>query len=166
MAQAQDLQTSENMEIKKGFKFWNNEKNAGEDAEKGKFIITGTGRRKTAVARLFLYTEKGDFFVNDKPIDEYFESEQAKATWMRPFHAVGISHPMSQFSGTVKIHGSGKSAQADALMLAFARALDLVNEEYSSAIRKQGLLTRDSRMVERKKPFLKKARKRPQYSKR
>lgn len=154
------------MEVKKGYKFWKKDNNNGEDAEKGKYIATGTGRRKTAVARIFLYTDKGDFFINNKPIDEYFLTEQDKATWMKPFHAIGISHPGAQFSGTIKVHGSGKSAQVDAVALAISHALASINEEYSVSLRRQDLMTRDSRMVERKKPYLKKARKRPQFSKR
>jgi small subunit ribosomal protein S9 len=131
-----------------------------------KELITGTGRRKTAVARVFLYQTKGDFLVNDKNIDLYFPTEKEKLTWMKPFHAIGVSHPNAQFSATLKIVGSGKSAQLGAVSHAFARSLAKIDAEYAKILRKQGFLTRDSRMVERKKYYLRKARKAPQYSKR
>jgi small subunit ribosomal protein S9 len=131
-----------------------------------KKLITGTGRRKTAVARVFLYCEKGDFTINGEQIETYFASEVERSGWTRPFHVIGVSHPETQFSGTVKISGSGKSAQLGALIHALSHALAKVNDEYAVSLRKQDLLTRDARMVERKKPFLRKARKAPQYSKR
>ena len=129
-------------------------------------FITGTGRRKTATARIFLYQKKGGFIVNDMEIDAYFTSETDKLTWMKPFHVIGVSHPESQFNGTIKVAGSGKAAQIDAVTHAISRSLAKIDEEYAKALRKQGLLTRDSRMVERKKYYLRKARKAPQYSKR
>ncbi|MCA9308204.1 MAG: 30S ribosomal protein S9 [Patescibacteria group bacterium] len=127
---------------------------------------SGTGRRKTAVARVFLYLEKGEFTVNGVDVEEYFPSEQASLEWQKPFHIVGISHPGSKFSATVKIVGSGKSAQLGALVHGISRALAQIDPEYSLLLHKNGLLTRDSRMVERKKYWLRKARKSPQYSKR
>lgn len=129
-------------------------------------FISGTGRRKTAVARVFLYEEKGEFTINDMPIGEYFPSEKEKVLWMRPFHTVGISHPTAQYTASIKVKGSSKSSQLGAVMLGISRALAASNAEFSSTLRKQGLLTRDPRMVERKKPWLRKARKAPQYSKR
>lgn len=129
-------------------------------------LITAAGKRKTAVARLFLYPEKGDFYVNGKKIDDYYTEEIDRLTWKKPFHTIGISHPTSQFSGTIKVEGSGYSSQLDAITHAFSRALAKLSEENSIALRKAGLLTRDPRMKERKKYFLRKARKRPQYSKR
>jgi small subunit ribosomal protein S9 len=129
-------------------------------------FISGTGRRKTAVARVFLYKKKGNFFVNNMPIEAYFPTENEKLEWARPFHTVGVSHPESQYSGTIKVHGSSKPSQLGAVSLGISRALASIDEEYGKSLRKQGLLTRDSRMVERKKPYLRKARKGPQYSKR
>jgi len=129
-------------------------------------FISGTGRRKTAVARTFLYSEKGDFTINDMQINDYFPTEKEKLKWMKPFHLIGVSHPNAQFNATIKVVGSGKSAQLGAVVHSISRALSKLNEEYSNILRKQGLLTRDPRMVERKKPFLRKARKSPQYSKR
>jgi|SRR3989344_5640510 len=131
-----------------------------------KGFISGTGRRKTAVASVFLYQDKGDFIVNDVPIDSYFPTEKEKVKWMRPFHLVGVSHPGSKFSASIKVFGSGKTGQLNAITHGISRALSLVSDDFSKVLRKQGLLTRDSRMVERKKYFLKKARKAPQYSKR
>jgi small subunit ribosomal protein S9 len=131
-----------------------------------KGFIAGTGRRKTAVARVFLYQDKGDFIINGMDVSTYFPGEVDKTAWMKPFHAIGVSHPTAQFSGTVKVTGSGKSAQLGAVVHAISRALAEISEEYAKTLRKQGLLTRDSRMVERKKYYLRKARKSPQYSKR
>ncbi len=131
-----------------------------------KGFISGTGRRKTAVARVFLYKEKGDFIVNEKKIYDYFPSEIEKIKWLRPFHLLAISNPESQFSASMKVQGSSKSSQLGAVIHGLSRALAEVSEEYSKILRKQGLLTRDNRMVERKKYFLRKARKAPQYSKR
>jgi len=129
-------------------------------------FITGTGRRKTAVSRIFLYDKKGEFTVNGKDIKEYFPSDLEQATWVKPFHIVGVAHPDSKFSATIKIQGSGKNAQLGALIHSISHALSKMQEDWSIALRKQGLLTRDSRMVERKKPNLHKARKATQYSKR
>jgi small subunit ribosomal protein S9 len=131
-----------------------------------KGFISGTGRRKTAVARVFLWETKGDFIVNDMKFDEYFPSEIEKIKWEKPFHAIGVSHPEAKFSASIKVEGSGKSSQLDAVVLGISRALSKIDEEFDRSLRKQGFLTRDSRMVERKKPYLRKARKRPQYSKR
>ncbi|MBU1133103.1 30S ribosomal protein S9 [Patescibacteria group bacterium] len=131
-----------------------------------KGFISGTGRRKTATASVFLWQSKGDFIVNDKPIKEYFPSEVDQLEWVRPFHSVGIAHPEAKFSASIKVAGSGKTGQLGAVMHGISRALAKISEENQIALRKDGLLTRDSRMVERKKYFLHKARKRPQYSKR
>lgn len=131
-----------------------------------KDFISGTGRRKTAVARVFLYQDKGEFFVNNMSIDDYFPDEVERLEWMKPFHAVGVSHPESKFNATIKVHGSGKSAQLDAVIHGISRALAEISEENRTVLSQQGFLTRDSRMVERKKYWLRKARKAPQYSKR
>lgn len=139
------------------------EKNKGVVKDK---LITGTGRRKTAVATVFLYEKKGEFSINNTTLNEYFSSVLDKDLWLRPFHIVGISHPESAYSASIRVSGSGLSSQLDAVVLGISRALASISEENRVSLRKNGLLTRDSRMVERKKPFLKKARKRPQYSKR
>lgn len=129
-------------------------------------LFIGTGRRKTAIARVFLKEEKGEFIVNGKDISEYFSGEMAQTQWTRPFHAVGISHPKAKYSATIKVLGSGIHAQLEAVIHGIAKALALISDENKVMVAKQGLLTRDPRMVERKKYFLHKARKRPQYSKR
>lgn len=135
------------------------------EKQKAKLVI-GTGRRKTAIARVFLYEEKGEFMVNDVNINDFYPTEKDKIKWMKPFHIIGVSHPGSQFSGTIKVTGSGKAAQINAVTHGLSRALAALNEEFSKLLHKQGMMTRDPRMVERKKYFLRKARKRPQYSKR
>jgi len=129
-------------------------------------FFSGTGRRKTAVARVFMWDEKGDITVNGMDINEYFPSEKEQIAWTRPFHILGVSHPKAKFKASIKVAGSGKSSQLGAVAHGLSVALSLMNEEYSVMLHKQGLLTRDSRMVERKKPNLHKARKASQYSKR
>ncbi len=129
-------------------------------------LITTTGRRKTAVARVFLFPEKGEILVNDKKIDEHYTTEIDQLEWKRPFHAVGVAHPETQFRGTIKVNGSGPSAQLGAVVHGLSRALARISDEYRTILSHGGFLTRDPRMVERKKPYLRKARKAPQYSKR
>ncbi|KKT12123.1 MAG: 30S ribosomal protein S9 [candidate division WWE3 bacterium GW2011_GWB2_43_22] len=129
-------------------------------------FFAGTGRRKTAVARVFMWDEKGDITVNGMDINDYFPSEKEQIAWTRPFHILGVSHPKAKFKASIKVAGSGKSSQLGAVAHGISVALALMNEEYSVMLHKQGLMTRDSRMVERKKPNLHKARKASQYSKR
>lgn len=129
-------------------------------------LIISTGRRKTAVARVFLKTEKGDFTVNTLDVSTYFPTEKEKLAWMKPFHALGISHPTASYSASIKVNGSSKPSQLGAVILGISRALATISEEFHKTLSKQGLLSRDPRMVERKKYFLRKARKAPQYSKR
>ena len=142
------------------------EKTETKKAKKNDGLITGTGRRKEAVARVFLYEKKGDITINDKSIEEYFPLEKDQINVLKPFYIVGISHPTAKYSATIKVHGSGKSAQVGAVIHGISRALAVLSEENRIVLRKQGMLTRDSRMVERKKYYLHKARKAPQYSKR
>jgi len=134
--------------------------------DKKENLITATGKRKTAVARVFLYPEKGEITVNDKNINDHYSKETQKVVWEKPFHIIGVSNPETQFRGSIKVHGSGPSAQLGAVAHGFSRALAKMNDEYRDSLSKAGMLTRDSRMVERKKPYLRKARKAPQYSKR
>lgn len=133
---------------------------------KNKFF-SGTGRRKTSVARVWLYEKKGEIVINEKTAKEFFNDDaEAALEWVKPFHAVGVSHPQAKFSATIKVHGGGKNAQTEAVRLGIARALINYDPEFKGILRSSGLVTRDSRAVERKKPFLVKSRKRPQYSKR
>jgi len=121
------------------------------------------GRRKRSTALVRLYKEKGPLIVNGKLIEEYFPSEADKVAYLDPFYVTGTAE---KFSATVKVSGGGKSGQLGAVVLGFARALIEFNESYRKPLRKAGLLTRDPREKEPKKYYLRKARKRPQYSKR
>jgi len=135
-------------------------------AVKKKFV-SGVGRRKSSVARVWLYEGKGEMIVNDKPIKEYFsENKEAALNWVQPFHAIGVAHPTAKFHATIKVNGGGKAGQLDSVTLGFSRALIELDPKNKEILRTSGLVTRDARKKERKKPFLVKARKRPQYSKR
>jgi small subunit ribosomal protein S9 len=136
------------------------------DKNKNKNLIITSGRRKTATASVFLKSEKGDIVINGKNIDTYFPSEKESLTWRKPFYLLGIASPEARFDISVKVSGSSKSSQLGAVTLAISKALALVNEEFSLLLKKNGMLTRDPRMVERKKPNLRKARKSSQFSKR
>lgn len=129
-------------------------------------FFSGTGRRKRSVASVWLYDEKGEIMVNDKPVAEFFSGQEETLEWVKPFHAVGVSHPQAKFSATIKVYGGGKVGQVEAVRLGIARALINYSAEFKGILRSTGLVTRDSREKERKKPFLKGARARPQYSKR
>lgn len=131
-----------------------------------KDVIRFSGRRKTAVARIFMTEGKGDILINKMEISKYFPSEREKLAIYLPFHLVGISHPSSKYDISVLVKGSGKAAQLEAIVHGISKILAGFSDENHSILRRNGYLTRDPRMVERKKPFLKKARKRPQYSKR
>lgn len=131
-----------------------------------KKFYSGTGRRKRAIARVWLFEQKGEFIINDKPAKEYFSDRDETLEWVKPFHAIGVSHPQSKFSATIKVSGGGKNGQVEAVRLGVARALIAFDESNKAILRTSNLLTRDSRETERKKPFLVKSRKRPQYSKR
>jgi len=131
-------------------------------------FYSGTGRRKTAVARVWLYEKekKPDIqglTVNEKPISEYFPGKEAEKKYMRPFQ---VTTTLGKFVASIKVEGGGRSGQLDAVVLGIARALEKFNPEFRPALKKEGLLTRDPREKERKKYWLRKARKRPQYSKR
>ena len=131
-----------------------------------KNLIITSGRRKTATASVFMKNEKGDIKVNDKNIETYFPSEKESLTWKKPFYLLGIAAPEARFDISVKVTGSSKSSQLGAVTLAISKALSLINDEFSLVLKKNGMLTRDPRMVERKKPNLRKARKSAQFSKR
>jgi small subunit ribosomal protein S9 len=126
-------------------------------------IVNKIGRRKTAVARVYVKPGKGEIKVNDRDIKEYFLSEIHQTTVRQPLHAVKVD---GQYDVTVNVEGGGIKGQAEAVRLGIARALVEFNEEAKATLRKEGLLTRDSRMVERKKPGRRKARRKFQFSKR
>lgn len=122
------------------------------------------GRRKTAVARVRLYTQNpGEFLVNDKTLEKYFPAFDLQQKIKDPFVKVGQT---DKFSVLAKVNGGGVNAQAEALRHGIARALVKIDSECRKALKKTGLLTRDSRMRERKKPGLKRARRAPQWRKR
>ena len=123
----------------------------------------GTGRRKTSTARVFLSTGTGRILVNKKPLDEYFGRETARMVVRQPLE---VTEAIERFDVNVTVSGGGGSGQAGAIRHGIARALVDYDETLRQPLRQAGLLTRDAREVERKKIGLRKARKRPQYSKR
>lgn len=125
--------------------------------------LTTSGRRKTAVARAFMSVGTGKLSINGRSLENYFTTNPHRHQVMLPFETTQTS---GQFDVIVNVDGGGVSGQAEAVRLAIAKALVESNEEYRTMLRAKDLLTRDSRMVERKKPGRKKARKRFQFSKR
>ncbi len=127
----------------------------------------GTGKRKSAIARVYLRTGKGDMtlFVNKRlrPYEEYFHEDSYKYMIRQPLM---VTETENKFDVLVRIDGGGVKGQAEAVRLGVARALVEFNRELKSALRQAGLLTRDSRIKERKKYGLLGARKAPQYHKR
>jgi len=125
--------------------------------------IQSVGRRKTSTARVTLRPGKGEWKVNGRTLADYFPRETHRIRIEEPLRAAGVS---GQFDILVRVHGGGLTGQADAVRMGLARAIVLNDEEARPAMREKGLLTRDSRKVERKKPGRPKARKRFQFSKR
>ena len=123
----------------------------------------GTGRRKTSVARVRLVPGEGTIVVNGKPLEEYFGRDGYAEAAVEPFAVTGTGR---RFNVMVKVEGGGETGQVGAIRHAIARALLQVEAEHRAALRKAGLLTRDPRAKERKKPGLKRARKAPQFTKR
>lgn len=115
----------------------------------GEFVAT-IGRRKTAVARVRLFMKSGDYVVNERPMVEYFSSVvKPETTFLEPFR---VTNTLGQFAVSVKVSGSGVAAQLDAAVLGIARALVQVDPTYKKSLRDAGLVTRDSRMKESRKP--------------
>jgi small subunit ribosomal protein S9 len=123
----------------------------------------GTGRRKTAAARVFLAPGSGRILVNDRPLDEYFGRETARMVVRQALEVVDMA---SRVDVRVTVRGGGNTGQAGSIRHGIARALVEHDEGLRAPLRRAGFLTRDARAVERKKVGLRKARKRPQYSKR
>jgi small subunit ribosomal protein S9 len=123
----------------------------------------GTGRRKTATARVFLSAGTGKITINDRTIETYFGRETARMIVRQPLELVDL---LAKFDVKVTVAGGGIGGQAGAIRHGITRALIEYSEELRSPLRKAGFVTRDAREVERKKLGLRKARKRPQYSKR
>lgn len=126
-------------------------------------VINTLGRRKTAIARVYISKGKGNVVVNNKDYKVFFPSPLLQKTLMDPFEVVSEA---GNFDVKVNVKGGGISGQAEAIRLAISRALIEYNEENRPALKAKGYLTRDPRMVERKKFGQKKARKRFQFSKR
>ncbi len=137
--------------------------------ERGKGVTNvapgaGLGRRKEAVARVRLVPGTGNWTINGRSLEDYFPNKVHQQLVNSPFALLDIE---GKFDVHARIHGGGPSGQAGALRLGVARALNEIDEENNRAtLKKAGFLTRDARVVERKKAGLKKARRAPQYSKR
>jgi small subunit ribosomal protein S9 len=123
----------------------------------------GTGRRKTSTARVFLRSGSGNITVNQRPLDQYFGREVARMIVRQPLELVDMAE---RFDVKVTVQGGGGFGQAGAIRHGITRALMDYDESLRGTLRTAGFVTRDAREVERKKVGLRKARKRPQYSKR
>ena len=126
-------------------------------------VVNAVGRRKTAVARVYLNEGKGNITINKKSLEEYFTLPTLQYIVKQPLELLGV---LGQYDIKVNLVGGGFNGQAEALRLGIARALVKVNAEDKSKLRAAGFMTRDPREVERKKPGQPKARKRFQFSKR
>lgn len=126
-------------------------------------FINAIGRRKEAVARVYLSEGKGQITINNRDLSNYFPAATLQYIVKQPLNVLGVA---GNFDIKVNLDGGGITGQAQALRLAIARALVKINPEDKPALRAQGFMTRDSRVVERKKPGRPKARKRFQFSKR
>ncbi len=123
----------------------------------------GTGRRKTSVARVYLMPGTGNVTINKRSMDDYFGLETLKVTVRQPLVATDT---VDKFDVLVNVYGGGYTGQAGAIRHGISRALLQVDADYRPVLKKEGFLTRDSRMKERKKYGLKAARRAPQFSKR
>ncbi len=123
----------------------------------------GTGRRKSSVARVFLKPGKGNITVNKRPLDEYFGLETLKVIVRQPLEATQTA---GQYDINITVKGGGTTGQAGAIRHGISRALCEADPDFRPVLKKEGFLTRDSRMKERKKYGLKAARRAPQFSKR
>ena len=126
-------------------------------------IYRGTGRRKTSVARVYLRPGKGEWKVNGRTLEEYFPRSSHQLHTSEPLNVV---EKAGQFDVKVTVDGGGETGQAGAIRLGIARALVQMDGDLRATLRQHGMLTRDPRAVERKKPGRPKARKRFQFSKR
>ena len=126
-------------------------------------VINAIGRRKAAVARVYVQAGAGNITINSKELQSYFPSSILQFVVKQPLNEVGVAE---QYDIKVTLKGGGFNGQAGAVRLAIARALVKIDAEHKAALRKAGFLTRDPRVVERKKPGQPKARRRFQFSKR
>ena len=125
--------------------------------------VNAVGRRKAAIARVILTEGNGEITINHRPLDRYFPSSILQYIVKQPLKTLNVEE---QYTIRVNLDGGGYKGQAEALRLAIARALVKINPEDKKALRAEGFMTRDPRVVERKKPGRPKARKRFQFSKR
>ena len=132
-------------------------------AKSEKIVYTGTGRRKSSIARVRLVEGSGKITINGKDIDEFFGLETLKVIVRQP---LTVTNTTAKYDVIASVKGGGFTGQAGAIRHGIARALNEANAEYRPALKQNGFLTRDPRMKERKKYGLKKARKAPQFSKR
>ncbi len=130
---------------------------------KKKTYSQGTGRRKTAVAQVRIVPGSGEIIINGMPYEERFVRFEHRQVIVKPFM---VTDTMGKFDVSIKVNGGGISGQSGAISHGIARALLKEDEKFKVLLRGDGLLTRDSRAKERKKPGLKRARKAPQYTKR
>ena len=126
-------------------------------------LVQSTGRRKESVARVRLYDGTGAITLNGKPLEQYFPTMAQRARVLEPLRVAGAE---GRYDIIAKLEGGGTTGQADALRLGIARGLIELDPELRGDLKRAGLLTRDSRVVERKKYGLRKARRAPQYTKR
>ena len=132
-------------------------------AKSEKIVYTGTGRRKSSIARVRLVEGSGKITINGKDIDEFFGLETLKVIVRQP---LTVTNTTDKYDVICSVQGGGFTGQAGAMRHGIARALNAANIEFRPALKSNGFLTRDPRMKERKKYGLKKARKAPQFSKR
>jgi small subunit ribosomal protein S9 len=126
-------------------------------------MINTIGRRKTSIARVYVKPGKGEIIVNERELKDYFLSEIHQTLVKQALATLKVE---ANYDVSVNVEGGGITGQAEAVRLGIARALSQISPESKPALRKEGFLTRDSRMVERKKPGRRKARKKFQFSKR
>lgn len=128
-----------------------------------KVMYRGTGRRKSSVARVMLSPGTGKFVINKRQFDDYIPSAATRLDVMQPLE---LTSNQSTFDITVNVNGGGITGQAGAIRHGITRALLEVNADYRKVLKTAGMITRDPRVKERKKPGLRKARRAPQFSKR
>ncbi|MGF7138076.1 30S ribosomal protein S9 [Roseimarinus sediminis] len=126
-------------------------------------VINALGRRKTAIARIYMREGSGKITINDRDLENYFPQKTLQYVVLQPFNLLNVA---GQYDVKVNLDGGGLNGQAEALRLAIARAMVKINAENKPELKKAGFMTRDPREVERKKPGQPKARKRFQFSKR
>ena len=126
-------------------------------------IINKLGRRKTSVARIYLKSGKGKITINKRDHKDYFTTDVLQYKVFQPFELTGTK---GKYDATINVNGGGSTGQVEAIRLAISRALVEINADFKPLLKAEGLMTRDPRMVERKKPGQPKARKKFQFSKR